>query len=301
MDTCLVPFRHQTADGAVALKEACWLNGKPYFTRRAIGEWLEYRDGQHGVDDIVQRNPHIRQFSVPLKLRGTDGKNYEHEVYDPIGLQLIVFESRQPKAIQFKVMVAHLVAAFMRGELRPTNTLSVATLQITDGLNAIAAMPWGGRSRAMAELGEASGLSRGTLYRRKKQDPAVAFRPKGKHATPFTPRPADVERRARVEAALDEGNRIAVGTNGAAAAAGDVAPLANQWTKAFDSIDHPSANATRFNFTIAANECNGMVIREFGLLLVDGETTVLFSRKGEKSIEKTDSFAIAGRWTITIN
>jgi len=101
--------------------------------------------------------------------------------------------------------------------------------------------------------------------------------------------------------ATDVLNRIGVGTNGAAAAGGDVAPLANQWTKAFDSIDHPTADSTRFNFTIAANECNGMVIREFGLLFIDGETQVLFSRKGEKSIEKTSSFSIAGRWTITIN
>ncbi|SPD73782.1 hypothetical protein PITCH_A1970001 [uncultured Desulfobacterium sp.] len=105
----------------IVLQEACWIEGKPYFTRRAIGEFLEYDMSKRDpIGHIIRRNPHINQFSVPVNLTGTDGKKYDQKVYDPIGLQLIIFESRQPKARAYKVAVAHLVYALMNGEIKPS-------------------------------------------------------------------------------------------------------------------------------------------------------------------------------------
>lgn len=57
----------------------------------------------------MERNPHIQAWSVPVKLTGTDGKNYDTFVYHPIGFLLIVMESGQPRAHEMKQAVAEFV------------------------------------------------------------------------------------------------------------------------------------------------------------------------------------------------
>jgi transposase len=113
----------------VHLKESCWIENTPYFTRRAIGEWLEYPNPKQAIQNIIKRNPHIEdpRWSSVLKMRtelatGKQGdrlykREDEIEIYNPIGLQLIVFESHQPKAKAYKIAVANLVWAFMQGKL----------------------------------------------------------------------------------------------------------------------------------------------------------------------------------------
>ncbi|WP_027358395.1 BRO-N domain-containing protein [Desulforegula conservatrix] len=136
----------------VSLKESVYINNVPYFTRKAIGEWLGYDRPQEAIDKIIRRNPHIDNpewsttvkltvvqaswKSVPPKLRDTEGHDHtpqtgvydreiETRVYDPIGLQLIVFESRQPKAIQYKIAVAKLVADMASGRFFLNSTLDL--------------------------------------------------------------------------------------------------------------------------------------------------------------------------------
>ncbi len=134
MNNQLIPFAFE----GLTLKEACWLEGKPYFTRRAIGEWLEYQNPDRSIHNLTQRHPHINQFSVVTKLVTTDeypkghsltnlmsesiirNREIEQRVYDPIGLQLIINKSDKPKAIKFQVAAAHLVLAFMQGKLFPS-------------------------------------------------------------------------------------------------------------------------------------------------------------------------------------
>lgn len=206
MDVSLVPFQHQTADGTVALREACWKDGKPYFTRQAIGEWLGYKDDPaEAVRQIVGRCPHILPFEGWVRLTLPQGGTQEVRVYDPIGLQLIVFESRQPKAIQFKVMVAHLVHAFMRGELRPAICRPAGSVQMDAALCEILSLPHGSKTKAMEALGATMGLSRSALYNRRKQDPSVVARPKGKWAKPRGTAPDVAERHARIADALEAG------------------------------------------------------------------------------------------------
>lgn len=158
----IVPFHFEE----LALMETCWITGKPYFTRRAIGEWLEYQGrAQKAVDKIVERNPHIKQFSVAVKLTATDGKKYSTDVYDPIGLQLIVFESNQPKAIQFKVAVAHLVYAYMKGELKPSKWALKDDLM--SAVRQIQSLPRGTkRADLVRDLAGRDGISTQTAYRR---------------------------------------------------------------------------------------------------------------------------------------
>ncbi len=148
----------------IQLKEACWVDNEPYFTRRAIGEWLEYQNPQKRIDGIIAKNPHINQFSVTLKLRATDGKEYDQHVYNPIGLQLIVFESRQPKARAYKIMVAHLVYAFMKGELSPPHALGALRKQIQR--EEILKLPTSfARGSAVRHLGKKYKVNRATIYR----------------------------------------------------------------------------------------------------------------------------------------
>ena len=98
--------------GEIALSQVVYKDGIPHATRYAIGEWLEYADPQKAIDNILARNSYIEAHSVPLKLRGTDGKNYETFVYHPIGFLLIVMESGQTKAQAMKQAVAEFVWHF---------------------------------------------------------------------------------------------------------------------------------------------------------------------------------------------
>ena len=96
----------------IALSEVVMINSVPHTTRRAIGEWLQYADPQKAIDNIISRNPHLETHSVPLNLRGTDGKNYDTFAYHPIGFLLIVMESGQPQAHAMKAAVAEFVWSF---------------------------------------------------------------------------------------------------------------------------------------------------------------------------------------------
>lgn len=91
---------------------------------------------------------------------------------------------------------------------------------------------------------------------------------------------------------------IGLGTNGAAAAPGDVAPLADQVIKAVDAVTYPDPRTTRFAFTIDTDEFNDQTIREMALLHTVGESAVLFARRGGLSIDKSEDIRIVGTWTI---
>lgn len=159
----IIPFNYE----GIALKESLWQEGKPYFSGRAIGEFLEYSDPITAISKILKRNPHINdsRWSVPTNLVGTDGKTYKVRVYDPIGLQLIIFESQQPKAIQFKVAVAHLVYAYMKGELKPSKWALKDDLMFA--VRQIQSLPRGTkRADLVRDLAERDGISTQTAYRR---------------------------------------------------------------------------------------------------------------------------------------
>ncbi len=171
----MVAFNYQD----IALREACWISGKPYFTRRAIGEWLEYKKPQEAIDKIIKRNPHIDnpvhpklgcterkyRWSTTVKLTAVDGKEYDIRVYDPIGLQLIVFESRQPKAIAYKIAVANLVWAYMNGTLKPSKWSRKGDL--VSAARQVMSLPCSHKRGAlMRDLAEREGCSLCTMYRR---------------------------------------------------------------------------------------------------------------------------------------
>lgn len=56
------PFRRF----GVVVSESLWINGMPYFTAKAIAEWLELKGGAEAVDQIIRRNPYISRFSKKI-------------------------------------------------------------------------------------------------------------------------------------------------------------------------------------------------------------------------------------------
>ncbi len=125
-DTKITQFNFQE----IAVSEAIFIEGIPYFTRRAIGEWLEYKDPQNGIDAIISRKSSIDSYSVPVNLSGTDGKNYETKVYHPIGFLLIVMESDQPKATTMKEQVASFVWEYGRSNVTPKDRIQLGNQRI---------------------------------------------------------------------------------------------------------------------------------------------------------------------------
>lgn len=155
----------------VSLQESCWIDGKPHFTRRAIGEWLGYPQPRQAIEKIIKRNPHIEDerwsATVPKlgTVEGTREVFRDARVYDPIGLQLIVFESRQPKAVAYKIAVANLVWAFMNGEIKPSKWSERGDL-IAAARQIHSMRPCVARGPLMRDLAEREGCSLSTIYRR---------------------------------------------------------------------------------------------------------------------------------------
>ncbi len=54
--------------GEINLSQIVHINGIPHATKTAIGEWLEYADPRDAINKIVERNSHLRHYSVAVKL-----------------------------------------------------------------------------------------------------------------------------------------------------------------------------------------------------------------------------------------
>ncbi len=117
---------------AIELTEVVHLDGIPHVTRAAIGRWLEYADPQRAIDKILERNPHLESWGIPVKLTGMGGaRDYETKVYHPIGFLLIVMESGQPVAHEMKGAVASFVWNYNRQPLAPKERMELLKLRRT--------------------------------------------------------------------------------------------------------------------------------------------------------------------------
>lgn len=98
----------------IEITEAVMIDGVPHFTRRAIGEWLEYSLPKESINTLIQRETGIENHSRVINMITLDGKNRDIPVYHPIGFLLIVMASDQPKAKAMKDQVARFVWEYGR-------------------------------------------------------------------------------------------------------------------------------------------------------------------------------------------
>lgn len=187
MNNKLIPFHYQQT----SIKEACWIDGAPYFTRRAIGEWLGYKKPQEAIDKIIKRNLHLNKpefknevvltterqtgkgdLTPQTGVSGVDKKDiykytYKTDVYNLIGLQLIIFESSQPKAVQYKIAVAKLLAAQEKGWLKPATPAyqdaCMTRKAAAKEFDKIMQLPYGERGKALSRLSVKTGMASKTL------------------------------------------------------------------------------------------------------------------------------------------
>jgi len=72
---------------------------EPGITGKQLGEMLEYAFPQEAIDKIYQRNKErLDQFSVQVKMTGTDGKSYDTRIYGFKGILEVCRFSNQPNA-----------------------------------------------------------------------------------------------------------------------------------------------------------------------------------------------------------
>ncbi len=114
----------------IEITEAVMIENVPFFTRRAIGEWLEYTDPKDGIYRCIERNPEVENHSVVVNLSTTDGKKYDTRVYHPIGFLLIVMASDQPKAKAMKEQVARFVWEYGRVKFTVKEQLQLGNQRI---------------------------------------------------------------------------------------------------------------------------------------------------------------------------
>jgi hypothetical protein len=154
----------------IKLNEACWIDGAPYFTSESIGEWLGYKSPEKDIVKIVEKNPIIKDFRQIIILTDRWGKKDNKktlEVYNPIGLQIIVNDLNQPGVKDFKKSVSRLVNAFVDKKLTPENTIAEQSKdprQIAiNRLKQIEEFPHGEKGYAMQQLADELGVKVNTL------------------------------------------------------------------------------------------------------------------------------------------
>jgi hypothetical protein len=160
----IIPFTFQ----GMALRESCWIDGVPYFTYRAIGEFLGYKEAYNQVRRLIARNPYVLQFQTTVNLtvvEGTKNVTRNMEVVHPIGMQCIFFESHQPKSIEYKIAVASLLFEIARGTLKPSKWSQKGDL--VSAARQILSLPEGRKRRELIiDLSSREGCSLQHTYRR---------------------------------------------------------------------------------------------------------------------------------------
>ena len=172
----IIPFTFQ----GMALRESCWIDGIPYFTRKAIGEFLGYTFPKQAITKIIKRNPYILKFRTVINLvtveGGPSGVNLtplgkgktvtrKLDIFHPIGMQCIFFESHQPKAIEYKIAVASLLWELAKGTLKPSKWSQKGDL--VSAARQILSLPEGRKRRALiVDLSTREGRSLQQTYRR---------------------------------------------------------------------------------------------------------------------------------------
>lgn len=95
-------------------------DNEPYMTSNQLGECLGYSNGRKGIDTLVDRNPYLKntEFSVTLKMRGTDGKKYDTRVFTEDGIYEITMLAKTEKAKEFRGWIRKVLKSLRSGKAK---------------------------------------------------------------------------------------------------------------------------------------------------------------------------------------
>lgn len=93
---------------------------EPYMTTEQLGACLGFANGRKGIDNIIKRNPDLkkREFSVTLKMRATDGKQYNTRLFTEDGIYEITMLAKTEKAKEFRAWVRKLLKSLRKGDTK---------------------------------------------------------------------------------------------------------------------------------------------------------------------------------------
>ena len=88
-------------------------NNDLWLDAESIGRALGYANPRKAVINIFDRNEkELNNFSIQLKMRSTDGKDYFKRVFNEEGIYLITMHANTPKASQFRIELARACIKF---------------------------------------------------------------------------------------------------------------------------------------------------------------------------------------------
>jgi prophage antirepressor-like protein len=92
-------------------------------TVEQLAECLGYANERKGIDNLLSRNGYLKsnEFSVTLKIRGTDGKYYNTRLFTEDGIYEVTFLAKTEKAKQFRTWVRGILKSLRTGELQISN------------------------------------------------------------------------------------------------------------------------------------------------------------------------------------
>lgn len=93
---------------------------EPYMTSEQLGNCLGYSNGRKGIDNLIDRNNYLKksEFSVTLKMRATDGKQYNTRIFTEDGIYEITMLAKTEKAKEFRSWVRKILKSLRRGDTK---------------------------------------------------------------------------------------------------------------------------------------------------------------------------------------
>lgn len=101
-----------------------------FMTTEQLAQGLGYKS-KKGIENLVLRNPYLkkREFSVTLKLKATDGKQYDTRVFTFDGIQEIgMIAPNSANARKFREWIRTILKAYYKGELVKAKEMAKATV-----------------------------------------------------------------------------------------------------------------------------------------------------------------------------
>lgn len=91
-------------------------NNEIFMTSFQLGSCLGYSNPQKAVDNLISRNEYLKniEFSVTLKMRATDGKQYDTRLFTEDGIYEVTMLAKTEKAKDFRTFVREVVKSIRK-------------------------------------------------------------------------------------------------------------------------------------------------------------------------------------------